>query len=52
MGYISPEKLKEIKKIDLLSYLQQCEPEELVKDSRNTYMTKTHDSLKISNGIY
>ena len=36
--------------MDLLTYLQCYEPEELVHFSGNTYTTRTHDSLKISNG--
>lgn len=37
------------KKIDLLTYLEQNEPDELVHVSGQEYSTKTHDSLKISN---
>ena len=47
---IQPELVQKIKKIDLLTYLQNFEPDELVHDSKNTYSTKTHDSLKINNG--
>lgn len=36
--------------MDLLSYLRQFEPENLVKLYGNTYCTREHDSLKISNG--
>ena len=36
--------------MDLLTYLKNYEPYELVKFSGNTYCTRTHDSLKISNG--
>lgn len=39
------------KEIDLLAYLQRYEPEELVKCGRG-YRTRTHDSLKISNGLW
>lgn len=52
MTYYSTELLKEIKKIDLLTYLQNTNPSELVKVSNDTYCTKTHDSLKISNGLW
>ena len=38
--------------MDLLSYLQQYEPQEVVRVSRRVYSTKTHDSLKISNGMW
>ena len=47
---ITPELIQKVRQIDLLTYLQNFEPDELVKFSRNTYTTKTHDSLKISNG--
>ncbi len=36
----------------MLSYLQKYEPDELVRISNNTYTTRTHDSLKISNGLW
>lgn len=48
--YVTPEIITEAKRMDLLTYLSEYEPEELVKFSSNTYTTKTHDSLKISNG--
>ena len=44
--------VKEIKKIDLLTYFKNYEPNELVRDSRTQYSTKTHSSLKISNGYW
>ena len=50
MPYISPEVVQQVKKMDLLTYLRNYEPYELVHFSGNTYTTKTHDSLKISNG--
>ncbi len=50
MPYIAPEVVQEVKKMDLLTYLRNYEPYELVHFSGNTYTTKTHDSLKISNG--
>ena len=50
MPYIPPEVLEQARKIDLLTYLQNCEPQELVRISPNNYTTRTHDSLKISNG--
>lgn len=50
MPYIAPEVILEAKQIDLLTYLQACEPSQLVRVSGNTYCTKEHDSLKISNG--
>lgn len=50
MPYIDPEVILEAKKIDLLTYLRNCEPHELVHVSGDTYSTRTHDSIKISNG--
>lgn len=50
MPYIAPEIIEQARKIDLLTYLQNCEPHELVRISPNNYSTRTHDSLKISNG--
>lgn len=50
MPYIAPEVVQEVKRMDLLTYLKNYEPYELVHFSGNTYTTKTHDSLKISNG--
>ncbi len=50
MPYIDPAVILEAKKMDLLTYLKNYEPYELVRFSGNTYTTKTHDSLKISNG--
>ena len=50
MPYIPPEVVQEAKRMDLLTYLKNYEPYELVHFSGNTYTTRTHDSLKISNG--
>lgn len=50
MPYIAPEVISEVKRIDLLTYLQEREPDELVRVSPTTFCTKEHDSLKISNG--
>ena len=52
MPYIPPNIIQEAKKIDLLSYLQYYEPNELLHISGNNYCTRTHDSLKISNGLW
>lgn len=49
MPYIALEVVQEAKRMDLLTYLKNYEPYELVHFSGNTYTTKTHDSLKISN---
>ena len=52
MPYISPEIVREVKKIDLFTYLKTYEPDELKHVAGNTYCTKTHDSLKISNEMW
>lgn len=50
MGYVTLEQITQAKELDLLTYLQQYAPHELVHVSGNTYYTREHDSLKISNG--
>jgi hypothetical protein len=50
MGYVLPEDIEQAKQMDLLTYLQNYEPQELVRVSGNTFCTREHDSLKISNG--
>ena len=52
MPYIKPEVIEEAKKMDLFTYLKNFEPYELVKINDNNYCTRTHDSLKISNGLW
>lgn len=42
--------VQKAKNWDVVSYLQRFEPEELVDLGHGRYTTKTHDSLKISNG--
>lgn len=46
------QELLETRIIDLLTYLQKYEPQELVHVAGNTYCTREHDSLKISNGMW
>ena len=50
MPYVTPEQIQRAKQMDLLTYLQYYEPQELVRFSGNVYTTRSHDSLKISNG--
>ena len=50
MPYYTEEQIKAARSIDLLTYLQTNEPTELVHVRGNTYCTRDHDSLKISNG--
>lgn len=50
MPYVTPEQIERAKQMDLLTYLQHYEPQELVHFSGNVFITRSHDSLKISNG--
>lgn len=50
MAYFTAEEIARAREVDLLSYLQSCEPHQLVRLSGGTYCTREHDSLKISNG--
>ncbi|MGN1183391.1 MAG: toprim domain-containing protein [Faecalibacillus sp.] len=52
MPYIKPEIVEEVRKIDLLTYLVNYQPERLRKISHDTYCLKDHDSLHISNGLW
>ncbi len=52
MPYYPHELVEEVRKVDLLTYLETYEPKELVKVSGDTYTTKTHDSIRISNGMW
>ena len=50
MPYYTEKQIDQARSIDLLTYLQSFEPTELVHVRGNTYCTREHDSLKISNG--
>ena len=50
MPFIPPEQLARARELDLLTYLRCCEPKELIHVGGGAYTTKSHDSLKISNG--
>ena len=50
--WVHPDIIAKAKQVDLLTYLATCEPHELVQESRIQWCTKTHDSLKISNGFW
>lgn len=50
MPYIPKDQIAAAREMDLLTYLRRFEPQELVHVGGNTYATRTHDSLKISNG--
>ena len=50
MPYYTEEQIKQARTIDLQTYLQTYEPTELIHVRGDTYCTREHDSLKISNG--
>lgn len=50
MAYIPPDLVEKARQMDLLTYLKNYEPQELVHFGGDTYCTREHDSLKISNG--
>lgn len=50
--YIPPPLLKKAKQVDLVTYFRTYMPNELVKVSNKEYTTKTHDSLRMSNGLW
>lgn len=52
MPYIAPEIVAEARQVDLLTYLKNYAPNELIEVCKNTYVTREHDSLKISNGLW
>ncbi len=52
MAGFSKEDLQQARQMDLLTYLQTYEPQELVHIGGNNYCTREHDSLKISNGMW
>lgn len=51
LPYYSKEVIEKAKEMDLLTYLQNYEPDELVHFSGDTYCTKEHDSLKYQTGF-
>jgi hypothetical protein len=50
MPYVTQNEIAQAREMDLLTYLRNYEPGNLVQCSSNTYCTREHDSLKISNG--
>ena len=50
MPYIPQNIVAQAREMDLLTYLQNYEPQELVHFGGDTYCTREHDSLKISDG--
>lgn len=49
---INKKDLEEVRKLDLLTYFQNYEPDELIKNGRNDYKIKSHSSLHLSNGMW
>ena len=50
--WILREEIERARQIDLLTYLENYEPEQLKKAGRNTYTMVEHDSMRISNGLW
>lgn len=50
MSRLTQEQIERAREMDLLTYMQTYEPQELVHFSGNTYCTREHDSLKIRPG--
>ena len=49
---IPPETVEKARELDLLTYLKTYEPNELVDCGNHEYSTRSHGSLKISNGLW
>ncbi len=47
---VSQKQIERARQLDLLSYLQQYKPQELVRIGSGVYSTRANDSLKISHG--
>ena len=52
MAWVSEEQLANVRKVDLLTYLQEREPHELVSSAPGEYRMVSHGSLVISNGAW
>ena len=50
MSFIPSETIRKARELNLITYLQNYDSDNLVKFGCDTYCTKEHDSLKISNG--
>jgi len=48
--FYSKDAIERARQVDLLTYLQRYEPDNLRRVSRGVYCTADHDSLRISNG--
>ncbi len=52
MSSLSHDEIRQARKMDLLTYLRSNDPGELVRVSGDTYCLRSHDSLRISNGLW
>lgn len=52
MSSLSHDEIEQARKMDLLTYLRSSDPGELVHVSGDTYCLRSHDSLRISNGMW
>ena len=52
MSYVTPKMIEKAREMDLLTYLANYEPSELVPFWDGIYTTREHDSVKISNGMW
>lgn len=52
MGSLTHNDIVQARQMDLLTYLRSSEPGELVHVSGETYALRSHDSLRISNGMW
>jgi hypothetical protein len=52
MPWLSEEQIAQARQVDLLTYLQEREPHELVRSAPGEYRTVSHGSLVISNGAW
>lgn len=52
MPWIDEEIVKKAKEMDLMTYLRNYRPDELIKSGGNEYKLKSHPSLKLSNGFW
>jgi len=52
MGSLTHNDIVQARQMDLLTYLRSSEPSELVHVSGETYALRSHDSLRISNGMW
>ena len=51
LKWIGEKKMKVVRELDLMTYFQNYEPDELIRKGYNDYITKKHSSLHFSNGL-